>query len=80
VGTANVEGRLILFSTSAGAFLVLNKVGGVIWHMLSEPRRVQAVLDMLMAAYEVDGDTATRETIQFIKDLVGQGLLQIVER
>lgn len=56
---------------------MLNDVGTHIWSFLEKPRALQEIADSVTAAFEVDADTAARDTKEFVKELMELQLVQV---
>lgn len=73
--SAAVGEELVMMSVSQGKYFNLNGVGARIWELLAEPTSVEALVASLTAEFEVDADTARRETEQFLAELRARGML-----
>jgi len=75
---ATVEGRIVLLSVRAGAYFELNRVGGEIWEMLSAPRRVGDICEILAQSHDADLAEVTRDVIDFVAVLIKRKLARVV--
>ena len=77
----NIIGERIVMPTGArinqfdGA-LVLNDLSAFIWEKLQQPIAREDLLEMILAEYEVDCETASRDLDAFLEKLTGFGLLE----
>jgi hypothetical protein len=78
VNATQVGGKTVLFSARAGAFLSLNRIGGDIWDMLVEPRRVGELVEGLSRRYHVAGEFVTRDVAPFLQTLLDHRVLRVV--
>jgi hypothetical protein len=76
---ANIDQEVVMLSVRAGAYFGLNEVGGEIWNMLAEPRRIEEICHALSQRYDVEHERMTREVIQFLEVLVEQRLVRVVD-
>nr|WP_276510422.1 PqqD family protein [Longimicrobium terrae] len=59
-----------------GIYYGLNAVGARLWSLLEEPRAVAELRDALVADYEVDAETAERDVIELMDELMERGLVE----
>ena len=74
--TAELDGRAVVMSMSAGAYFDFNRVGTEIWRMLAEPCPVGRIFDSLSQNHRVDRETVAREVTPFLQTLVEQQLIR----
>ena len=74
-----VKEEVVMLSLRAGAYFGLNPVGSEIWNLLSKPRRFGEICGILSEIYDVDADTALRETGGFLEALLARGLVRRVD-
>lgn len=75
---ANPVGEeIIILNMETGNYLGLNQVGAAIWDQLQQKSSVQQIIDHLVENYEVDADTCSAETIDYLEKILALGLLEI---
>jgi hypothetical protein len=77
----NIVGEQIVMPTGENinkfdGALVLNEVSAFLWEKLQQPVAREDLLDMVLAEYDVDRDTASRDLDVFIEKLEGYALLE----
>jgi hypothetical protein len=72
-----VGDEIVLLDVDGGAYHGLNEVGGRIWRALEEYPDVTSAYEHLCAIYDVDPVVLRRDLDEFIKRLVGMGLLNV---
>jgi hypothetical protein len=72
-----VGDEIVLLDVSGGEYHGLNDVGSRIWRALDEQSDVAAAYEQLCETYEVDPDVLREDLDEFIKRLVGMGLLSV---
>lgn len=72
-----VDDEVVMLSVRAGAYFGLNGVGGEIWNMIAQPRRVDDLCDSLSRDYDVSLETLTRDVIEFLEGLQERGLIHV---
>jgi Coenzyme PQQ synthesis protein D (PqqD) len=77
---AKVDGEVVMLSARAESYFGLDAVGSEIWNMIEQPRRVAEICAALVASYDVEPATCERDVIKFLDDLLGRGLIRLVER
>lgn len=77
VSSQFMDEETVILDVQEGAYYVLNPVGARIWELIATPKRVEEVIDTLMDEYEVEKDQCTREVMELLQDLAGQGLVEI---
>ncbi len=58
---------------------VLNEFGASIWSLADGSRTVADIVAEVCLAYAVDSDTAQRDTLEFLQNLLERGIIQIVD-
>jgi hypothetical protein len=71
------EGALVLTSLSAGGFVRLDDIGREIWTALADGLDVDAIVERLVAQYEVPADACREDVLAFVADLAGRQLVSI---
>jgi len=72
-----VEEEGILVNLDSGFYFSLNPVGLFIWQLCDGEHSAKAILDGVVDAFDVDGDTAVRDLESFMTQLEAEGLLEI---
>ncbi|HLJ56533.1 MAG TPA: PqqD family protein [Chthonomonadaceae bacterium] len=70
-----VEGEIVLFHTTEGAYFGLSAVAARIWTLLNEGRTPDSVVETLVSEYEVDESPARSEVDRIVAELGGLKLL-----
>ncbi|MFN3350503.1 PqqD family protein [Pseudorhodoplanes sp.] len=80
VAAAPIDSGVAVLDLRAGNYVALNAVAGEIWFMLSEPRRVNEIFDILAADYGVGRATLLRDVLPFLQTLVDKRLVRPLDR
>lgn len=75
----DVEGELVLLHTLSWNYFEFDKIGASIWALLDVPQSLPALVDALMAKFDVDEARCRADTKAFLDDMIGQGLVIIVK-
>jgi hypothetical protein len=80
----NVTGRLIedeavIVLPEKGKVEVLNQVGAFIWERADGSLTVSEIIEQICEEFSVERSEAQKDTLVFISDLIGRGVLSILE-
>lgn len=59
-----------------GGMMTLNPVGAFVWRALETPTTEAAIVEQVLAAYDVDAQTAQRDVQIYLDKLRAAGLLE----
>jgi Coenzyme PQQ synthesis protein D (PqqD) len=76
LAAADVDGRAVVLSVSAGSYFDFNQVATEIWKMLAEPCRVSELFQRLSQQHHVDPETVSRDVTPFLQTLVDERLVR----
>ena len=65
-----IDNQIIFFHKKERSFYELNKTGSFIWKKLNDKAQTKNIVDLISSNYDVDRDTAEKDTLEFIKDLL----------
>ncbi len=68
---------LMMMDIDSGNYFDVDSVGGRIWALLESPVTLDTICESLIAEYAVDVDVCRSETIGFIEELAGKGLVTL---
>lgn len=75
-----IAGKHVVIATGAAAndfngIIKLNESATMLWHMLERGAEQDALVEAIVAAYEVDPQTAQNDVSMFITKLKGAGII-----
>lgn len=70
----DLQGEAVLLDLNTGIYFSLNPVGGYIWSLLDGQRTVRDIVDLVVAEYDVDPETAAEDTAALVRDFLEQKL------
>jgi len=76
LAAADVDGRAVVLSVSAGSYFDFNQIASEIWKMLAEPCRVSEIFQRLSRQHNVDPETVSRDVTPFLQTLVDERLVR----
>jgi len=72
-----VRGEAILVLTEQSKVKVLNELGTRIWGLVDGQQSIRQIAARLCQEYEVDPAQAEGDTLDFLAELLGRGLLEV---
>jgi hypothetical protein len=75
--SSRVGDEVAILDLDQSIYYGLDPVGARIWELLQEPRSLQAVLDTLLAEFEVDDATARADLLALVDDLLAKKLIEL---
>jgi len=70
----DVEGALVLLDLNGGMYFTLNGPAADVWRVLEAPASEDAIVDALVAKYEVEPDKCAQSVTRLLQDLTQKGL------
>lgn len=74
---AEVDGELVALHVENGTCYGFNGTATRIWQLVEEPKRLSELRDLLMAEFDVDAETCEQDVRALVKDLEGDGLVEV---
>jgi hypothetical protein len=71
--------ELVILNLEDGVYYGLEDVGLRIWKLVQKPTTIAAILDVLVAEYDIDGDRCERDVRALLGELSRRGLVSIRE-
>jgi hypothetical protein len=71
-----IDGEAIIINLETGVYYSMQGIGGELWAMLGERRSFGAMLETIVASYEVTSDEARRDVETVLGQLLEEGLIQ----
>ena len=69
--------EIVLLGLRTSRYFGLDGVGASVWRHLAEPRRFDALVELVGAEYEVEPEQAAADLTAFLRELESQGLVEI---
>lgn len=77
LASADLDGEVVLLDVSSGRYFGLNGVAARIFNLVTEPRTLAQVVDVLVAEYEADRALLHADATAFLDELVQRGLVRV---
>lgn len=75
--SGDLDGKVVLLSIENGEYYNMNEVGSRIWALLEKPMTASALIEALLAEFEVERATCEREALAFLAQLQKDKLLKV---
>jgi Coenzyme PQQ synthesis protein D (PqqD) len=74
---AQADQDVVMVSVATGYYYGISDVARDIWNAIGEPKRVSDLVDDLTRNYEIDAQSCERQTLDFLQELLNEGLVQV---
>jgi hypothetical protein len=75
--TRRVGEEMVILDLATGSYLGLDPLGARIWQLITQRNTLAAVLDAVVAEYEVDRETAANDLLALIGEMRAHGLVTV---
>jgi Coenzyme PQQ synthesis protein D (PqqD) len=75
--SVEMDGDLVMMSIESGNYFGVSGIGPRIWELLESPRRFDALVESVVAEYEVDAETAASDLTTFLGKLEENGMIEV---
>lgn len=72
-----IDGEAIIINLVTGVYYSMQGIGGDIWSMIDGQRSADAMVQEIVAAYDVEADRAREDLHAVLRDLFNEELIQI---
>jgi len=69
----------ILLNIQTGIYFRLNELGGYIWPLLDGEHSIREIITSIVAEFDVSADTAEKDFLHFMDELLKEELVQITK-
>lgn len=77
VVSCDLGGETAMLDMKEGVYYGLNEIGTVIWELIQKPITLLEIIDKILEEYEVDEETCYADTVELIKEMEKNGLIEI---
>jgi hypothetical protein len=78
--STELEGEAVILGLADGVYYGLDGVGAMVWERLRQPTSVAQLRDAVTAAFDVDAETAERDLLALLRELVDRRLVEAAPR
>ena len=71
----SISTGVLLMHVDSGSYFTLVGTGPRIWELLEQPNRPEAIIDAILAEFEVDELTGREETLTYLRELMDARLV-----
>ena len=77
--SSNIDNEVVLLNVGKSEYTGLDEVATDIWNELESPILVKELVTRIMGIYSVEEKKCTEEIVEFVKELIASGLVEIVD-
>ena len=74
-----LDGETIVLSIPDSTLFNLNATAGLIWAAADGLTGLRAIVEKIVAAFEVDAETAYRDALELVEELARHGILEVAD-
>ena len=78
--SCEVDDESVVLNLEDGVYYGLNPVASRVWELAQESRTVQEIRDFLLAEYEIEEATCTKDLVDLLGQLHRWGLIELRDR
>ena len=71
--------EVVILALDSGMYFGLDAVGTRVWELIADRRNVGAILQSLVAEYDIDPVRCAQELFQLLEELHGKGLIDVAD-
>ena len=75
---SEVDGEVVMMSVDKGMYFGMDSIGGDIWKKLEEPKTISRICEELNQEYAAELNTIQKDVNLFMKDLLDQNIIELV--
>ena len=79
IETAEMGEEVGMLDVETGNYYILNEIGTDIWTFLETPMTFEQLIEKLRLVYDVSYETCEVESLEFIKEMIENKLIQVME-
>lgn len=74
---SDMNGEKVMLSIENGKYYNLGHIGGRIWELIANPASIEAVVEQLVAEYNISQEDCEQQVNSFLSQLSSEGLIQV---
>jgi len=75
-----IDGEAFLMTEDGKKVHMLNKIGTLIWQYADGSLPIKGIISKILERFDIDEETAKKDSLEFINKLVDMKMLTIIER
>ena len=75
--STNLGNEVVILHLHVGAYYGVGQVGGLIWNLIQEPRKVCDIRDAILEEYDIDIQHCERDLLAFLEELSAHQLIEV---
>lgn len=77
--SSDMGGEVAILNLNAGMYYGLDDVGARVWALVQRPKEVSEIQAIILNEYDVDPDRCERDITSLLQNLIGEGLVEVVD-
>jgi hypothetical protein len=77
--SSDLGGEVAILNLKAGMYYGLDDVGARVWALIQRPKEVSEIQAIILNEYDVDPDRCERDITSLLQNLIGEGLVEVVD-
>lgn len=74
-----IDNEAVILDLESGVYYSLNEVGSAIWSLCDGSKSIKDISTLICEEFEVEKETAEKDVLELLNDLVREGLVTISE-
>lgn len=75
--SCSLEGESVILNLEDGVYYGLNAVASRVWELIQQPRTVREIRDRILAEYDIEEASCTRDVIELLQQLQRWNLIEL---
>ncbi|MFA5353976.1 MAG: PqqD family peptide modification chaperone [Thermodesulfovibrionales bacterium] len=72
-----MDDEIVILNTKNGVYYSLNSVGGFIWEVLKEPKRLEVIVENVLQEYDVEYQQCKEDVLHIVQEMIKEGIAEI---
>lgn len=72
-----IDEDIVILSITNEEYYHLNKVGSKIWELLSHPKTLAEIIDVLTQTFDVSFEDCSHDTMIYLRDLLNSNIVSV---
>ena len=75
--STNLDGEIVILGFKSTSYYGLGGVGGFVWDLLQQPRKISEIRDAILEEYDVEPARCEQDLFALLRELAGRQLVEI---
>jgi hypothetical protein len=78
--STNLNGEIVILGFRSTSYYGLGGVGGFVWDLLQQPRKISEIRDAILQEYDVEPTRCEEDLFALLRELADRQLIEITDR